>query len=389
MTNVKIMTRPLVKGKMKRIIIILCVLIAASVIYYIDCESSPVDKDNKTRKESMMKSKNFQGGKFVNPVPTTISKPGTMSSTIWKWISGDEERQPDFKIETFKTDADQLNSLSASGLRVTWINHSTVLIEIDGKRFLTDPMWSKRASPLSFAGPSRFFEPPVDLDKLPNIDGVIISHDHYDHLDETTIIKLGKLGIHFYMPLGVGEYFENWGIPAKQIHELDWSDFVMVGESHKLIATPARHFSGRNIFSRDNTLWASWVIIGKKHKVYFGGDSGYFPGFKDIGEKYGPFDLTILEIGAYHPNWGAIHLGPVNAVKAHLDLKGKTLLPVHWGTFTLALHKWNEPVEELITEANRKNVALMLPRPGQPLSVPNMEYNSEWWRPQRIAKSNE
>ncbi|PKN19532.1 MAG: MBL fold metallo-hydrolase [Deltaproteobacteria bacterium HGW-Deltaproteobacteria-6] len=336
-----------------------------------------------------MKSKNFQGDKFVNPIPTTISKPGTLSSTLWKWISGDEDRQPRFKIEPFKTDADQLNSLPASGLRVTWISHSTVLIEIDGKRFLTDPMWSKRASPFSFAGPSRFFDPPLALDKLPKIDGVIISHDHYDHLDEATIIKLGKQGINFYMPLGVGEYLEEWGIPAGQIHELDWSDSIMVGENHKLTATPACHFSGRSLFGRDKTLWASWVIAGAKHKVYFGGDSGYFPGYKDIGEKYGPFDLTILEIGAYHPNWGAIHLGPVNAVKAHIDLQGKILLPVHWGTFTLALHEWAAPVEELIAEANSKHIALMLPRPGQPLSVPNLAFNSEWWKPRGMAKSNE
>jgi len=371
---------------MKKIIIILCVLMAASAIYYVDGESSPGDNTSKIRKASIMKSKNFRGGKFVNPIPTTIRQPGTLSSTMWKWIRGEEERQPHFKIQTFKTDPAQLNSLSASGLRVTWINHSTVLIEIDGKRFLTDPVWSKRASPFSFAGPSRFFDPPLELDKLPKIDGVIISHDHYDHLDKTTIIRLGKRGVNFYMPLGVGEHFEDWGIPAKQIHELDWSDSRRVGESHTLIAAPACHFSGRNILNRDNTLWASWIIIGKKHRVYFGGDSGYFPGYKDIGEKYGPFDLTILEIGAYHPNWGSIHLGPVNAVKAHLDLKGKILLPVHWGTFTLALHKWDEPVKELITEANSKNVALMLPRPGQPLSFPNMEFNSRWWNPRQMAK---
>lgn len=373
---------------MKRITIILCALIAALVIYYIDCESSPGENNNETRKESIMKSKNYREDKFVNPIPTKISKPGTIFSTVWKWISGDEERQPRYKIETSKPDTDQLNSLAESGLRVTWINHSTVLIEIDGKRFLTDPMWGKRASPFSFAGPSRFFDPPLELDKLPNIDGVIISHDHYDHLDKTTIIRLGKRGIHFYMPLGVGEYLEEWGIPAQQIHELDWSDSVTVGENHKLIATPARHFSGRSLLNRDNTLWASWVITGTKHKVYFGGDSGYFPGYKDIGEKYGPFDLTILEIGAYHPNWGTIHLGPVNAVKAHLDLKGKILLPIHWGTFTLALHEWTAPIEELITEAGSKNIALMLPRPGQPLSAPNMEFNSEWWKPHKMAKSN-
>lgn len=263
---------------------------------------------------------------------------------------------------------------------MTWISHSTVFIEIDGKRFLTDPVWSKRASPFTFAGPSRFFDPPLSLEELPEIDGVIISHDHYDHLDRSTIIKLGRRALHFYLPLGVGKYLKQWGIPANQIHEMGWSDSVMLGGSHRLIAAPARHFSGRSLLRRDQTLWASWVMIGPQHKVYFGGDSGYFPGYKEIGETYGPFDLTILEIGAYHPNWGAIHLGPVNAVKAHLDLQGKVLLPVHWGTFALAFHQWNEPVEELIIEANRQKIVLMLPQPGRPENVPAMSFNSEWWR---------
>jgi len=340
---------------------------------------------NDTARERIMKSKNYNGKRFVNTIPVKITTASSAANTMWKWITGGEERQPSHKLEKFETDPNQLMSPPSSGLRVTWMNHSTVLIEIDGKRFLTDPIWSRRASPFSFAGPTRFFDPPIRLENLPRLDGVIISHDHYDHLDEATIKKLGSLGIPFYMPLGVGEHFEKWKIPKEQIHEFDWWESVQIDGDHTLIATPACHFSGRNIFKRDTTLWASWVIIGEKHRVYFGGDSGYFPGYKEIGEKYGPFDLTILEIGAYHSNWGSIHLGPANAVLAHLDLKGKVLLPVHWGTFTLALHRWEAPVEELIVAANAKGIALMLPRPGQPVSAPDMRCNSGWWKSRSTA----
>lgn len=368
---------------------ITAVLMLLSMTCYAGCSSLYGEYASRISKERIMNSKNYNGKKFVNTIPVRISKKGTVLSTMWKWITGGEERQPPHKLEKFRTDPGQLASPPSSELRVTWINHSTVLIEIDGKRFLTDPIWSKRASPIFFAGPVRFFDPPIRLEELPGLDGVIISHDHYDHLDEATIKKLGKLGVPFYMPLGVGEHLEKWKIPKDQIHEFDWWESIQLDGNHTLIATPACHFSGRNMFKRDTTLWASWVIIGEKHRVYFGGDSGYFPGHREIGEKYGPFDLTILEIGAYHTNWGAIHLGPANAVLAHLDLKGKVLLPVHWGTFTLALHKWEAPVEELLVAAKSRDIALMLPRPGQPVSAPNMSLNSGWWKSRRIAKSIE
>ncbi len=363
-------------------------LIIISTVFYPGCSSADRKNAARIRDDRIMKSKNYNGKIFVNPVPVEIMKEGSLSDTMRRWISGDEERRPKHDLGPFKLDAGQLNIQDTSVLRVTWINHSTVLIEIDGKHFITDPMWSKRASPVLFTGPSRFFEPPLKLEELPHIDGVIISHDHYDHLDDTTVKMLGKTGVNFYMPLGVGKYFYEWGIRKEQIHEFDWWESIRVGNSHILTAAPACHFSGRGVFDRNRTLWASWIITGEKHRVYFGGDSGYFSGYKEIGEKYGPFDLTILEIGAYHPNWGTIHLGPVNAVQANLDLKGKALLPVHWGTFQLAFHAWYAPVEELIVEARAKNINLVLPKPGQIVSEPDMPFNSEWWRPQKSVKNN-
>lgn len=366
---------------------ILTLVFLISAINFIGCSS--VDRRSQIRQERIMNSKNYNGEKFVNQVPVRITKKGTFFNTMWKWMTGNEEREPQYKIGPFKLIPDQINTMDSSGLRITWINHSTVLIEIDGKRFITDPVWSKRASPVSFAGPRRFFDAPIRLEDLPRLDGVIISHDHYDHLDEDTIKEIAKTGVNFYMPLGVDKYFDDWGISKEQIHEFDWWESVQLDNDHSLIATPACHFSGRGVFNRNNTLWASWVIIGKNHRVYFGGDSGYFPGFKTIGEKYGPFDITMLEIGAYHPNWSTIHLGPENAVKAHTDLKGKALLPIHWGTFTLAFHGWTDPVEKLIIDAKEKQIKLILPMPGQPVNNPDMALNSEWWKPRKITKINE
>jgi L-ascorbate metabolism protein UlaG (beta-lactamase superfamily) len=363
-------------------------IIIISAVFYSGCSS--VDRRNagRVREDRIMKSKNYNGKIFINPVPVKLMKDGTMSDTMWKLISVKEERRPKQKLGPFESDTYRINSANTSGLRVTWINHSTVLIEIDGKRFITDPVWSKRASPVFFAGPSRFFDPPLKLEDLPHLDGVIISHDHYDHLDDKTIKKLADTGVNFFMPLGVGKYFFKWGIRKEHIHEFDWWESIKIGDHHMLTAAPACHFSGRGLFDRNETLWASWIIEGEKHSVYFGGDSGYFPGYKEIGEKYGPFDLVILEIGAYHPNWGAIHLGPVNAVQAQIDLKGKAMLPVHWGTFELAFHAWYAPVEELIAEAEARSVRLILPHPGQTISELNKSYNSEWWIPQKSIKIN-
>ncbi len=330
--------------------------------------------DMTTSQESMVNSNSFD-----NPVPTTISKPGSIWSTVWDFVSGDEIREPVYPLGPFEADLRVSEPPASEGLKVCWIGHSTVIIDIDGLRFLTDPIWSRRCSPVAMIGPRRFVDPPVALDQVKFVDGVIISHDHYDHLDEATIRKLGERDIVFYVPMGVGAHLRLWGIPEKKIRERHWWEGSRIGFDHQLVATPARHFSGRGIFDRNKTLWASWVIQGKAHRVFFGGDGGFFPGMKTIGELYGPFDMTLLEIGAYHPGWGEIHLGPENAVKAHFAVRGKVLMPIHWGTFKLALHTWTAPAEEVIQYAKAGGFPLLMPRPGRMVELPEAPLISRWW----------
>lgn len=286
---------------------------------------------------------------------------------------------PAKKMGPFKTDADIYNTPPASGLRVTWVGHSSLLIEIDGCTILTDAVWSNRVSFSQLMGPKRFFQPPIALSDLPKIDAVICSHDHYDHLDKATIQFFAGSQIPFYCSLGVGQYLQSWGIGKEFITEMDWGDSANIGQDCKITTTPARHFSGRGITNRNETLWSSFVIKGSKHNIFFGADSGWHPQFAEIGEAYGPFDLTMLEVGAYGKYWPDIHMGPDHASNAHIALKGKLMMPIHWGTFNLALHDWYEPIELLLIYAHKKDIALFVPEPGKPTEV-NGAFNSEWWR---------
>jgi len=322
--------------------------------------------------EYLQKARN-QGKKFLNPVETKISTGGNMFTLLLKFATNKAETVPAHKLGPFATDIDIYKTPPASGLRITWIGHSTILIEVDGIRMLTDPVWSKRASFSEAIGPKRFFDVPIKLADLPKLDAVVISHDHFDHLDPRAVKALKN--IPFYCPLGVGKYLTSWGVSS--VTEMDWTDKAIIANGCELTALPARHFSGRSLLNRNETLWCSYRIKTGNHNIYHGADSGYYEGFKEIGNTYGPFDLTMLEIGAYNENWADIHMGPANAIKAHLDLKGKLMMPIHWGTFNLSLHAWKEPVEELLKYAAEKNVQLFLPKPGEPAEV--SAYNAEWW----------
>jgi L-ascorbate metabolism protein UlaG (beta-lactamase superfamily) len=284
-----------------------------------------------------------------------------------------------------------MRAAPASGLRATWLGHSTTLIEIDGYRVLTDPVWSDRASPLPLVGPKRFHRAPVSVAELPPLDAVVISHDHFDHLDLSAIRLLGALRykVPFITSLGVGARLESIGIEPERIVELDWwEETIVPGTELRLTATPARHFSGRTPFDRNVTLWSSFVIESNRHRAFFSGDTGLTNEFLDIRARKGPFDLIMLEVGAYHPSWGQIHLGPENALVAHRMLGGgggggggAALLPVHWGTFDLALHAWDEPIETLTALAIEQNVPLLTPRLGKAIEPAHgIGQIDPWWR---------
>jgi L-ascorbate metabolism protein UlaG (beta-lactamase superfamily) len=330
------------------------------------------------------KAHNYNGKTFENTIPTILIRKGKKASAFWRYYTSGH-RKPHYKF-AFKPDS--ISKLpEANALKVMWIGHATVMIEIDGKRFLTDPIFSNRTSPFiksrifNFLWPKRFYSPSEKLADLPKLDGVIISHDHSDHLDYNSIITLGKTGVTFFVPLKVGDLLNSWGIDKQQIVEVNWWDSIILDKTHTLIATPARHGSGRSpLFGKRNqTLWCSWVISGPKHKVFFGGDTGYSPDFKNIGNMYGPFDITFLPIGAYDSSWPDIHINPKEAIAIHKDLKGNVLFPIHWGTFNVAIHPWDEPVKQILMYATQEDVKLSLPRPGELMVWPHVIVNSKWW----------
>ncbi len=299
---------------------------------------------------------------------------------------GAAKRSPTTPPGPFRTDRNVYAAAPASGLRVTWFGHSSSLLEIDGVRILIDPIWDERAAPVKWAGPRRFFPPTIALEELPPIDVVLISHDHFDHLGEGTIRKLARLAsfknTRWITALGVGKILAGFGVAADRCTELDWTDSVEIG-ALKIVALPARHFSGRSLFNRFQTLWASFALIGPQHRVYYGADSGNWEeGFREIGSQYGPFDLTMLEIGASNPLWESIHMGPEGAVRTFRALGGNGLLmPIHWGLFDLALHPWTEPIEFMFSQ---HGLSLWSPTPGQPTEVIAGEpVRSDWWRETR------
>ncbi len=302
-------------------------------------------------------------------------------SALREWLTNDTtHRLPKEPVPIVARTAAHFATPPASGLRVTWLGHSSSLVEIGGRRILFDPVFGPRASPVPWAGPKRFHEAPLPVERLPHLDAVVVSHDHYDHLDYTTVLELGRLDVPFVVPLGVGTHLEHWGIAAERIVELDWWERHSIGEL-SLVATPARHFSGRSptMNDRDRTLWAGWALLGQGHRVYFSGDTAMFAGFSEIGERLGPFDVALIEAGAYNALWRDVHIGPEQAVLAARLVGARLLLPVHWATFDLALHTWTEPIERILVAAERAGVLVATPRPGasiEPESPPALE---RWW----------
>jgi L-ascorbate metabolism protein UlaG (beta-lactamase superfamily) len=337
--------------------------------------------------KTLLRRARKMGRRFLNPVPTEIGGFSTMLKVLPLYFTNKAERVPRRKLGPFATDLAMYAEAPESGLRVTWMGHSSLLVEIDGLRVLIDPVWDERASPVRWAGPKRFFAAPVRLEDLPPVDVVLVSHDHYDHLGKATIQRLAKLasmrGAQWVTSLGVGRSLQAFGVDAARITELDWTQGVDVADGRlEITALPARHFSGRGMFNRFETLWSSFVLKGAKHSVYFGADSGWWEGFAEIGAAYGPFDLTMLEIGAYDALWSGIHMGPDGAAKAFAALGGTGLLmPIHWGLFDLALHPWRQPMGRLLEAAAERGIRLWAPEPGRPTEVvAGIEVRSDWWR---------
>ena len=334
-----------------------------------------------------------QGSKFQNPVPTTVGGSGMIFKVLPLYFSNRAETEPKSPLGPFRTDPAVYATPPGSGLRVTWFGHSAFLLELDGVRVLVDPVWEPRASPFRFMGPKRFFPPTLPLEALPELDAILISHDHYDHLGANTVKQLSQLNstarARWVTSAGVGKRLRKFGVGADRIQELDWTQSTALagaelGQGVTVTAWPARHFSGRTPFDRFTTLWSSFVFEGPKHRVYFGADSGLWPGFAEISSQYNGFDLTMLEIGAFHPLWASIHLGPDGAAEAYRQMGGPgkagLLFPIHWGLFNLALHGWREPVERIHAIASDEGWPLWLPTPGEPTEVvQGQPQRSEWW----------
>jgi len=271
----------------------------------------------------------------------------------------------------------QLNNQPFVDGSFVWLGHSTVLFSLDGQTLLTDPVFY-RASPVPVGGAPFAQTNPTAISDLPDIDAVLISHDHYDHLDYQAIQELAPRVKQFMVPLGIKAHLQRWGIPDSKIQEFDWFEDANVG-SVKITFTPSRHFSGRGLFDRFKTLWGSWVVQAHAGSVYFSGDGGYSPSFAEIGAQFGPFDMAFLEDGAYNQDWSQIHMYPEESVQAAIDLNARILLPIHWGKFDLALHDWTDPIERITAEGFKRGVQVTTPKIGQ-VFQPESAPSEPWWR---------
>ncbi len=331
-----------------------------------------------TSEDMMTRVKNYSDGKFHNSEPTTVFKSGRFWSSTYQFLfKGHVERSPRQPLPVVPMNG-YAQEPASQELRFAWLGHASVLVELGGRRILIDPVFSDRASFYQWMGPKRFQPAPIQASELPPLDAVLISHDHYDHLDEATIRGLADKTASFHVPLRVSAILESWGVPKSKIIEYAWWDEHEVN-GITIAAVPARHFSGRSLFNRFSTLWCSWAVINSNHRIYHSGDTGMTSQFREIGAKYGPFDVAFIKMSAYNENWPDIHLNPEEAAAAFRDVRGKILVPIHWGVFDLSLHSWYEPIERLVKAAEQAQATIITPRMGE-LVVPGKYENAYWWR---------
>jgi L-ascorbate metabolism protein UlaG (beta-lactamase superfamily) len=328
------------------------------------------------RLQHIKESPNYKNGVFQNLSPTPVMAEDASYRKILKdYYNKPKTSEPSYPLPSVKT---SLKNFSSDDPAIVWFGHSSYMIHIEGKNILVDPVFSNSASPFSFMVKAYKGTSVYDADDFPELDIVIITHDHYDHLDYKTIRKLKSKTKRFCVSMGVGAHLEYWGIPKEKIMELDWWDEAEIFPGMKLTAASARHFSGRGI-RRGKTLWSSFILKTDKHNIYIGGDSGYDKHFLEIGKKFGPFDIAILECGQYNPSWKNIHMMPEETAQASIDLRAKVLLPVHWGKFTLALHPWNDSIKRVLKKSNELKVKITTPMIGEPIIVGGAYPEKEWW----------
>jgi L-ascorbate metabolism protein UlaG (beta-lactamase superfamily) len=325
----------------------------------------------------------YRDGRFVNPLPPASYTWVDVRALFVGQFFGDEVREPPRTIPVVAVSPAALQNTPNPGLRALWIGHASLYAEIDGVRLLIDPIFSDYASPFDF-GPKRFHPPPIALSDVPKIDAVLITHDHYDHLDMRTVQQLARGDTLFVVPLGIGAHLERWGVAPQRIRELEWGQEHTLG-SVRIVSTPARHYSGRRLGDRNATLWTSWAVIGTRHRFYVSGDTGYSDHFRAIGEQFGPFDLAFVKVGAYGPGapWLDIHMSAEDAVRAARDVRARRLFPEHWGTFNLAFHAWDEPIRRTLVAARGNQVEVVTPRVGEIVDADAPFTSTAWWESMR------
>ncbi len=358
------------------VLIVLAFVIGVTIFMYTAPQFGQIPEGEAL--ERIKKSANYNNNQFQNLIKTEMDMGiGAIITTAYEWFSGGNQKVPELPMPT---SFNYVGLQENKGVHVTWFGHSAILLEMAGQRILIDPMLGPASSPVSFLSKRFNYEKPIAIDAIKDIDAIIISHDHYDHLDYYSIVKLIPHTTYFIVPLGVDAHLIKWGVDPGKITALDWWE-TKTYNGIEFVATPARHFSGRGFADRNKTLWASWVIRSETKSLFFSGDGGYFNGFKEIGEKYGPFDFTMIECGQYNKNWAAIHMMPEESLQAHLDVRGKVMMPIHWGAFNLALHAWNDPVKRLSKMAEQSAVDVYYPLIGQRFNIDETTSQHEaWWK---------
>ena len=363
----------------KTLIILGSFLAALAVVTFLFMQQKPFGKNpsNEDRMSRILNSPQYKDGSFRNREDTKmLADDASYWGMATKFFSKGVDREPSKSLPVIDTD---LNSLPADKPTLVWFGHSSYLLSIGGRKILSDPVFSERASPVQYSGPKAYPGTMIyGVEDFPSLDAVVITHDHYDHLDYNSIQKLNEKTAAFCVPLGVGEHLESWGIPASKIFEFDWWESKTLADSLEFICTPARHFSGRG-FTRNKTLWGSFVIKAGEQTVFLGGDSGFDGAFKEIGAKYGPFDIAMLECGQYDLQWPQIHMMPEETVQAAIDLQAKVFLPVHWGKFTLALHAWRDPIRRAVKHASANGAKITTPQIGEPIILGEYLPVTAWW----------